>query len=30
VFPLFRMDGERLLAQRVGIALAEAGEFDFG
>ena len=29
VLPLFRMEGERLLAQRIGIALAEAGKLDF-
>ena len=30
VFPLLGMDGERLLAKRVGIALAETREFHFG
>ena len=30
VFPLFRLKGERLLAERIGIALAQAGKLHLG
>ena len=30
VFPLLRVEGERLLAERIGIALAEPGKFHLG
>ena len=30
VLPLLWVEGERLLAERIGIALAEPGKFDFG